>query len=142
MPGIFDVSNCFMAVAPCRFPPLCTLLYQQLHRLRHTLTNGGSRFFTTFAASGAKCCARLYGIADDGRIYKGSDKASIRAYHAYFEVAPDTEIKALSFDDNKTTGITEVEDARHRRPVCNLAGQPFGSAQALLHDGPGRRTES
>lgn len=97
-----------------------------------SVEHGGITFRGTYEDIDAPYMEGKYGITDDARIRKGTDKASLKAYHAYFEVAPGAEIKAISFDGNDATGIIEIADIR-QQPVYNLAGQRIQAAQKGLN---------
>ena len=88
------------------------------------VAHGGITFRGTYEDIEAPGMEGKYGLADDGRLRKGSAQASIKAYHAYFEVAPGTEVKGITLDGDDATGITVTADAPQRNGwYYNLAGQ-------------------
>ena len=88
------------------------------------VAHGGITFRGTYEDIEAPDMEGKYGLADDGRLRKGSAQASIKAYHAYFEVAPGTEVKGITLDGDDATGIAVTADAPQRNGwYYNLAGQ-------------------
>lgn len=77
-----------------------------------TVTYGGVTFQGTYAPIAAPGMEGLYGIVPTtGRIQKGSDKASLKGFRAYFEVSDGVDPANLSFSFDDGTIITGIDDA-------------------------------
>lgn len=78
----------------------------------HAVTYGGVTFQGTYAPIAAPGMEGLYGIVPTtGRIQKGSDKASLKGFRAYFEVSDGVDPANLSFSFDDGTIITGIDDA-------------------------------
>jgi hypothetical protein len=76
------------------------------------VTYGGVTFQGTYAPIAAPGMEGLYGIVPTtGRIQKGSDKASLKGFRAYFEVSDGVDPANLSFSFDDGTIITGIDDA-------------------------------
>lgn len=76
------------------------------------VTYGGVTFQGTYAPKDAPGMEGLYGIVPTtGRIQKGSDKASLKGFRAYFEVSDGVDPANLSFSFDDGTIITGIDDA-------------------------------
>ena len=89
-----------------------------------SVEHNGITFRGTYEDIDAPDMQGKYGVTNDGHIMEGTNEASIKAYHAYFEVAAGAEVKAISFDGDDATGIIEIADALQQgTQYYNLAGQ-------------------
>lgn len=76
------------------------------------VTYGGVTFQGTYAPIAAPGMEGLYGIVPTtGRIQKGSDKASLKGFRAYFKVSDGVDPANLSFSFDDGTIITGIDDA-------------------------------
>ena len=90
----------------------------------------GVTFQGTYAPIAAPGMQGKYGITGEGGIQKGTANASIKGFRAYFEAAPGTQIKAISFDGDDATGIAEIANSEWlNTETYNLAGQRIQKAQ-------------
>ena len=90
----------------------------------------GVTFQGTYAPIAAPGMEGKYGVTGEGCIQKGTAKASIKGFRAYFEAAPGTQIKAISFDGEDATGIAEIANGEWlNTETYNLAGQRIQKAQ-------------
>ena len=95
-----------------------------------SVEKNGVTFQGTYTAIAAPGMEGKYGVTGEGSILKGSDKASIKGFRAYFEAAPGTQIKAISFDGEDATGISLTPAlSEGEGAVYNLAGQRIQKAQ-------------
>lgn len=91
-------------------------------------TKGDITFKGTFAPIAAPNMEGKYGVTKDGKLAKGGSGASIKAYHAYFELAPESPVKGISLyvinGDNTPTQIGMLQMAEGAdKAVYNLSGQ-------------------
>ena len=89
---------------------------------------GDITFKGTFAPIAAPNMEGKYGVTKDGRIAKAGTGASIKAYRAYFELAPESSAKGISLyvidGGNTPTQIGLVQMAEGAdKAVYNLSGQ-------------------
>lgn len=85
-------------------------------------------FKGTFAPIAAPDMAGKYGVTKAGAIAKAGNEASIKAYHAYFELEEGTSVKGISLyvidGDNTPTQVGLLQMAEGAdKAVYNLAGQ-------------------
>jgi hypothetical protein len=85
-----------------------------------TVTHSGASFMGTFVA--VADMADKYGVTDKGRIQKGGEGSSLKAYHAYFEIPQTAQAARLVFRDT-VTGIEKVADVEKDENMYNLSGQ-------------------
>ena len=96
-------------------------------------TKGDITFKGTFAPIAAPNMEGKYGVTTGGSIAKGGKNASIKAYHAYFELAPETSVKAISLyvidgEDIPThMGLVQMAEGTDKS-VYNLSGQKVEKA--------------
>ena len=97
-------------------------------------TKGDVTFKGTFAPIAAPGMEGKYGVTSDGRIAKGSSNASIKAYHAYFEVSAGSGIKGFVIDGEDATDIGLVQMVEGSdKPVYNMSGQKVQKAQRGIY---------
>ena len=90
----------------------------------------GVTFQGTYEPVAAPGMQGKYGVTNEGSILKGTANASIKGFRAYFEAAPGTNIKAISFDGGEATGIEEIANGEWlNAKTYNLAGQRIQKAQ-------------
>ena len=94
------------------------------------VTKNGVTFQGTYAPVAAPGMEGKYGVTSAANIAKGTDKASIRGFRAYFELPEGVEIKALTFDGDDATGIITISNVQGATDnVYNLAGQRLQKMQ-------------
>ncbi len=72
----------------------------------------------------------IYGVTTDGHIMKAGSTASIKGFRAYFDVPTASEVKALSFDGEDATGISDLKDLKDSKDlIFNVAGQRIQKMQ-------------
>ncbi len=66
----------------------------------------------------------IYGVTTEGRIQKAGASASIKGFRAYFDVPVSSEVKALFFEGEDATGISEIENStlNTEDAIYNVAG--------------------
>lgn len=66
----------------------------------------------------------IYGVTTDGHIMKAGSTASIKGFRAYFDVPVSSEVKALFFEGEDATGISEIENStlNTEDAIYNVAG--------------------
>ncbi|MBR1682338.1 MAG: hypothetical protein IJ700_03140 [Bacteroidaceae bacterium] len=96
-------------------------------------TKGDITFKGTFAPIAAGGLEGKYGVTTGGSIAKGGSRASIKAYHAYFELASEAPVKAISLyvidgEDIPThIGLVQMAEGTDKS-VYNLSGQKVEKA--------------
>ena len=91
-------------------------------------------FKGTFAPIAAPGMEGKYGVTSEGKIAKGGSKASIKAYHAYFEVPAGLGIKGFVIDGEDATDIGLVQMVEGSdKPVYNMSGQKVQKAQRGIY---------
>lgn len=88
-------------------------------------TKGNATFKGTFAPIAAPGMDGKYGITNAGKLGKGNSSASIKAYHAYLEIAGDAPVRILTLDSDGTPtdlGFVKIAD-QDAKAVYNLQGQ-------------------
>ena len=98
-----------------------------------TQTKGDITFKGTFAPIYAPNMEGKYGVTKGGSIAIGGSGASIKAYHAYFELAPEASVKAISLyvidGEGIPTHVGLVQMAEGTdKAVYNLSGQKVEKA--------------
>lgn len=97
-------------------------------------TKGDVTFKGTFAPIAAPGMEGKYGVTSDGKIVKGGSNASIKAYHAYFEVSAGSGIKGFVIDGEDATDIGLVQMVEGSdKPVYNMSGQKVQKAQRGIY---------
>ena len=88
-------------------------------------TKGDATFKGTFQPIAAPGMDGKYGVTSNGKLGKGNDSASIKAYHAYLEIAGDAEVRILTIDsEGETTDLGFVRMVEQEvKSVYNLQGQ-------------------
>lgn len=101
-------------------------------------TKGDITFKGTFAPIDAPNMEGKYGVTTGGSIAKGGSGASIKAYHAYFELAPEASVKAISLyviDSEGTpthVGLVQMAEGTDKA-VYNLSGQKVEKARKGIY---------
>lgn len=87
-------------------------------------TQNGATFQGTYAPIAAPGMQGKYGVTNEAKIAKGSDKASMKGFRAYFEL-PNGASARLAFtdEDGTTTIINAIELDKQNGEVYNLNGQ-------------------
>ena len=94
------------------------------------VTKNGATFQGTYAPVAAGELTGKYGVTPDGYIKKAGAGASIKGFRAYFELPAGGEIKAISFDDDDATGISDLKDLKDSKDlIYNIAGQRIQKMQ-------------
>ena len=88
-------------------------------------TKGDATFKGTFQPIAATGMEGKYGVTSNGKLGKGNASASIKAYHAYLEIAGDAEVRILTIDsEGETTDLGFVSMVEQEaKGVYNLQGQ-------------------
>ena len=88
-------------------------------------TKGDATFKGTFQPIAAPGMNGKYGVTTNGKLGKGNASASIKAYHAYLEIAGDAEVRILTIDsEGETTDLGFVRMVEQEvKDVYNLQGQ-------------------
>ena len=106
--------------------------------LNKTPKDSDITFKGTFAPIAAPNMEGKYGVTKDGKIAKGGSSASIKAYHAYFELAEDSPVKNISLyviDGGSTPtqiGLVQMAEGSDKS-VYNLSGQRVQKAQKGIY---------
>ncbi len=88
----------------------------------------GATFQATYAPIAAPNMEGKYGVTKDAKIAKGSNKASMNGFRAYFELPEGATVKALVFEDT-TTGVKTVVAAEEIEGMFDLSGRRAGATQ-------------
>ncbi len=106
------------------------------------VNSNGAKFQGTYTAIAAPGMEGKYGVTKDGKIAKGSDKASMKGFRAYFElpqVSQDVSGVRMSFLD-ETTGIKRVISSDMLdNHLYNLNGQPVQDVKKGLYIKNGKK---
>ena len=106
------------------------------------VNSNGAKFQGTYAAIAAPGMEGKYGVTKDGKIAKGSDKASMKGFRAYFElpqVSQDVSGVRMSFL-GETTGIKRVISSDMLdNHLYNLNGQPVQEVKKGLYIKNGKK---
>ena len=106
------------------------------------VNSNGAKFQGTYTAIAAPGMEGKYGVTKDGKIAKGSDKASMKGFRAYFElpqVSQDVSGVRMSFLD-ETTGIKRVISSDMLdNHLYNLNGQPVQEVKKGLYIKNGKK---
>ena len=93
--------------------------------ITQSVNDGAAIFKGTFAPIAAPGMEGKYGVTSNGKLGKGNASASIKAYHAYLEIAGDAEVRILTIDsEGETTDLGFVRMVEQEaKGVYNLQGQ-------------------
>ena len=89
-------------------------------------TQNSATFQGTYAPIAAPGMEGLWGVTDEAKIAKGTDKASIKGFRAYFELPDGANAARITFfnEDGTTTSIMSTElDKQDAENIYNLQGQ-------------------
>ena len=98
-------------------------------------------FQGTYAPIAAPGMEDMYGVTTSGRIQKGSDKASIKGFRAYFVISEGINVKTITIDGEDATGIMTIDNGQQTtdRVIHNVAGQRINKVQKGINIVNGRK---
>ena len=103
-------------------------------------TKGDATFKGTFAPIAAPGMEGKYGVTKDGKMAKGGSSASIKAYHAYIEIAEEAAVDGvrLYIIDGEGTAtaissLVQMTEGQADAAVYNLSGQRVEKATKGLY---------
>ena len=106
-----------------------------------TQTKGDASFIGTFAPMAAGSLTGKYGITNEGKLGKGSDKATIKGYRAYIAITgPAPSRLSIAINDDTTTdlGFVRLID-KEAKDIYNLQGQKVKKAGKGIYVVNGRK---
>ena len=106
-----------------------------------TQTKGDASFIGTFAPMAAGSLTGKYGITTEGKLGKGSDKATIKGYRAYIEISGEAPSRlSIAINDDTTTdlGFVRLID-KDAKDIYNLQGQKVKKAGKGIYVVNGRK---
>ncbi len=90
---------------------------------------GFSKFVATYAPMEAGTMTGKYGVVPStGKIQKGSAKASMKGFRAYFELAADANARMIIDGEDVTAISSIITDAENGNAIYNLNGQRVNAA--------------
>ena len=103
------------------------------------VTYNGASFKGTYTPIAAPGMQGKYGVTTEAKIAKGSEKASIKGFRAYFELPNGADARLVFLDE--TTGITTVmcADEWQSNGIYNLNGQPVKKVSKGLYIKNGKK---
>ena len=104
-------------------------------------THGGATFQGTYAPVAAPGMEGKWGVTPAGKIAKGTARASIKGFRAYFDLPASASAPSISFED-AATGIKTVitaDELNQNGEVYNLNGQKVQNAHKGLYIVNGRK---
>jgi hypothetical protein len=78
-----------------------------------------------------------YGITDEGKLAKGTNEASIKAYRAYLEVAGGAELSRISIEGFESGELTDLNFVKlvdaNAKAIYTLSGQKVEKAKKGIY---------
>lgn len=101
------------------------------------VTKGDATFKGTFKPIAAPDMEGKYGITDEGKLAKGTNEASIKAYHAYLEVAGGAELSRISIEGFESGELTDLNFVKmvdaNAKAIYTLSGQKVEKAKKGIY---------
>lgn len=101
------------------------------------VTKGDATFKGTFKPIAAPDMEGKYGITDEGKLAKGTNEASIKAYRAYLEVAGGAELSRISIEGFEPGELTDLNFVKmvdaNAKAIYTLSGQKVEKAKKGIY---------
>lgn len=101
------------------------------------VTKDDATFKGTFKPIAAPDMEGKYGITDEGKLAKGTNEASIKAYHAYLEVAGGAELSRISIEGFESGELTDLNFVKlvdaNAKAIYTLSGQKVEKAKKGIY---------
>lgn len=101
------------------------------------VTKDDATFKGTFKPIAAPDMEGKYGITDEGKLAKGTNEASIKAYRAYLEVAGGAELSRISIEGFESGELTDLNFIKmvdaNAKAIYTLSGQKVEKAKKGIY---------